>query len=353
MTERRSPYDGLPPQAFWRTGVAERPALAPEGIYTPRFRLTRKDRIATAGSCFAQHVGRALRGAGLDVLDGEPLPEAIPDETAHRFGYRLFSARYGNIYTVRQLAQLLAECDGEHAPADPVWERDGRHFDALRPGVEPEGHATPEDVMRHRAAHLAAVKAALSRASVFVFTFGLTEAWEDTATGTVYPTAPGTLAGSYDPGRHGFRNFDYTETVKDFAAVRARLRQWAPGIRFIVTVSPVPLTATASGRHVEVATAHSKAILRAACGRLVERYKDVDYVPSYEIITSQSARGTFYAANLRSVTPVGVATAMGVFLSAHGLETAAAPAPRAKAVPAPSAAEDLICEEALLEAFAK
>ena len=75
-------------------------------------------------------------------------------------------------------------------------------------------------------------------------------------------------------------------------------------MKFIVTVSPVPLTATASGQHVEVATAGSKAILRAACGRLIEKFRDVDYVPSYEIITSQTARGAFYAPNLRSVTPV-------------------------------------------------
>ena len=34
--------------------------------------------IATAGSCFAQHVGRALRGAGMQVQDAEPRPRGCP-----------------------------------------------------------------------------------------------------------------------------------------------------------------------------------------------------------------------------------------------------------------------------------
>ena len=361
MTGGASPYDGLPPEAFWRSGVAERAPLDPGALYQPRFRLTRKDRIATAGSCFAQHVGRALRGAGLDVLDGEPLPDAVPDALAERYGYRLYSGRYGNIYTVRQLDQLLTECDGEVHPAHPVWGRDGQFFDAQRPGVEPEGLDTPEDVLRHRAAHLRNVKETLSDATVFVFTLGLTEAWEDKQSGTVYPTAPGTIAGDYDPDVFGFRNFGFNDVVKDFHAVRARLKTWVPEMRFIITVSPVPLTATASGQHVEVATAQSKAILRAAAARIVERYKDVDYVPSYEIITSQTARGMYFAPNMRSVTPAGVAAAMGTFLGAHGLSAKPArprktPAPEPGPAPAPSEASreaELVCEEALLEAFAK
>lgn len=360
MAGGSSPYDGLPPDAFWRTGVAECPPLAPRNLYQPGFPLSRSDKIATAGSCFAQHVGRALRAAGLEVLDGEKLPDAVPDATAHRFGYRLFSGRYGNIYTIKQLDQLLAECDEEVRPAHPVWEKDGRFFDAQRPGVEPEGHEIADDVLRHRAAHLRATKRTLSQADVFIFTLGLTEAWEDKATGTVYPTAPGTIAGRFDPEVFAFRNHGYNDVLKAFNSVRARLKSWSPDIRILITVSPVPLTATASGQHVEVATARSKAVLRAAAARIVERFSDVDYVPSYEVITSQSARGMYFDQNLRSVTAAGVAAAMDMFLSAHGFLAAA----RQGALPeiddgTASAAfpetdeDDVICEEALLEAFAK
>ena len=194
-----SPYSDLPKRAYWRSGVAERAPLDPGDLYQPRFEVGMSTRVATAGSCFAQHVGRALRGAGLDVIDAEPLPADIPDSVATGFGYRLYSARYGNIYTARQLLQLVREAEGSYTPADPVWAKDGRHFDAQRPSVEPDGLDSPEAVQAHRAGHLAAIRSLLRQADLFVFTFGLTECWMHRDSGTVFPTAPGTIAGTYDP----------------------------------------------------------------------------------------------------------------------------------------------------------
>ena len=350
-----SPYAGLHPRAYWRTGVTERAEGDLGELYQPRFPVTREMRIMTAGSCFAQHVGRALRRAKFKVIDAEPVDRHIPDAVAERFGYRQYSARYGNLYTSRQLRQLLAESLGRLSPALPVWRRGERFFDAQRPGVEPEGHASEELVLAHRAAHLACVREAVRQADLFVFTFGLTEAWVHAETGTVYPTAPGTIAGAFDPEVFAFQNFTVTDVLADFEAARRRLKRINPEMRFLVTVSPVPLTATATGWHVEVATCYSKAVLRAACGMLVDRHDDVDYFPSFEIITSQSAGGRFYEDNLRSVTAEGVATAMGTFLGAHGVDAEAPPpAPEGRRRRrASTSAEDVACEEALLEAFSR
>lgn len=344
-----SPYSDLPASAFWKSAVSDQPALVPGDLYRPRFPINRKMRILTAGSCFAQHVGRSLRQAGFDVIDAEPAPPGLPPEAAERFGYGLYSARYGNIYTVRQLLQLHEEAYGETRPALPVWERDGRFFDAQRPGIEPDGLPLEGDVLAHREAHLRAVKQAFDEAQVFVFTFGLTEAWVHKEIGTVYPTAPGTIAGSFDPEIFAFKNFGFSEVLGDFLKFRARVLQVRKDVRFLVTVSPVPLTATASGEHVEVATAYSKAVLRAVCGELVARFRNVAYFPSYEIITSQRARGTYYAPNLRAVSEIGVKTAMESFLSAHGVK--AGPTGGAAKGEAAKSSADVVCEEVLLEAF--
>lgn len=349
-----SPYSGLEPRAFWRSAVTDRAPLDPGDIYTPRFRIRRKARIVTAGSCFAQHVGRTLKGAGYNVLDTEPPPPGMTNETAQKFGYNLYSARYGNIYTVRQLLQLLDEAEGASSPALPVWERNGRFYDACRPSVEPDGLDSPEQVAAHRKDHLAAVLEAFRAAEVFVFTFGLTEAWVHTETGTVYPTAPGTIAGQHDPAVFSFKNYTYREIMSDFVEFRRRMMAHNPGMTFLITVSPVPLTATASGQHVEVATCYSKSVLRAVCGDLHDRFRNVDYYPSFEIITSQNARGAYYEANKRNVSEQGVATAMGVFLKAQGAGPgggAAARAPRQE--PEAQPAGDVVCEEALLDAFRK
>ena len=62
----------------------------------------------------------------------------------------MYSARYGNIYTVRQLLQLAQEVAGEWNPENYIWEKDGKFYDALRPAVEPEGLNSPEEVIEHR-----------------------------------------------------------------------------------------------------------------------------------------------------------------------------------------------------------
>ncbi|EDY37492.1 conserved hypothetical protein [Cyanobium sp. PCC 7001] len=115
-------------------------------------------------------------------------------------------------------------------------------------------------------------------------------------------------------------------------------------------------------------------MLRAAAGELCAGSDDIDYFPSYEIITNPAARGLFYAANLRSVRPEGVAIAMQTFTRAHrpeaqpeaggggqrqrGHSVARLRRQRHKAAlqgAAPQtpgrARADLQCEEALLEAF--
>jgi GSCFA family protein len=354
-----SPYESLPASAFWRSGVVESDPNRMEGLYKKKFDIARTDWIATAGSCFAQHIARHLRSAGFRVLDVEPPPKAMTEETARAFGYRLFSARYGNIYTSRQLLQLLQEVTGKGAPVNIVWERNGRFFDALRPSVEPDGFASPEEVEIHRRSHLRHVERMLQKTNVFIFTFGLTEAWTDRESGTVYPTAPGTIAGHYDPGVFTFRNFTFREIYNDFVEVRSILKQLRPKIRFVVTVSPVPLTATASGRHVLAATAHSKSILRAVAGQLEQEFDDVDYFPSYEIITNPAVRSGFFCDNLRSIDQAGVAAAMHTFMSGH-LPDYAGDAPAALRAPADKkpprqdndAEDELVCEEMMLESFA-
>jgi hypothetical protein len=365
----KSPYERLPPERFWRTGVAERTPKTIEALYRKRFEISKSDAIATAGSCFAQHIARHMRQRGCNVLDVEPPPPGLDGEAAKRFGFNLFSARYGNLYTARQLLQLVLEAFGERQPVDIVWTRDGRCYDALRPGVEPNGHARPEDVLEHRAEHLAKVRNLFETTELLIFTFGLTETWQHRASGTVYPTAPGTIAGEHDPAIYELRNLGFRETLEDFRTVRQFLKGINPDLRSLITVSPVPLTATATDQHVLVATTYSKSVLRAVCGQLYAECPDLDYFPSYELIASPFSKGAFFEPNLRSVTEEGVRQVMDIFFAEHaGLAGKRGRRTRAQREQ-PSrderrrsrqqrraeqqAAEDVVCEEAMLDAFGR
>lgn len=341
------PYSDLPPAAFWRRAVAEIPADAPEAIAVPKFRLTGKTRIATAGSCFAQHMGKALRGAGLKVLDAEPAPRGISAALLQHYGYGLYSGRYGNIYTVRQLVQLLEEVRAQEPDPDLVWRRGDRFHDAMRPALDPEGLGSPDEVLQIRRRHLARLAPMLAQADLLIFTLGLTEAWRCRGSRRVYPTCPGVIAGEFDPLRHEFVNFTYPQIVEDLARLRNLLHGFNPRMQMLLTVSPVPLAATASGSHVLPATQYSKATLRAAAGDFAAAHEDVDYFPSYEIVTNPAARGAFFGEGLRQVTPEGVAAVMRSFFAAHRLKERSAEAP-------PQEEEvDLLCEEAMLEAFSE
>lgn len=357
-----NPYSGLNDSSFWRTGVAEASPDAPRDIYRKKFDITPADRIATAGSCFAQHVARNLRRNGYRILDTEALPEWMPTDIASNYGYGLYSARYGNIYTVRQLLQLIHDCRLGAVRAEDVWERDGRYYDALRPSVEPDGLESVEEVLVHRRAHLESVRQLLLDSDVLIFTLGLTEAWQRTDSGVVYPTCPGVMAGEFDPAVFSFVNFNFFDVYNDLVKVRELLIELNPSIRFLFTVSPVPLTATASGDHVLVATVRSKSTLRAVCGVMSDTFDNVDYFPSYEIVTAPNAQGKFYASNLRSVTDEGVETVMKVFFTAFppaavdaadAGTTAEGEAPTRALRRKAQEAEDVVCEDALLEAFSK
>lgn len=57
-------------------------------------------------------------------------------------------------------------------------------------------------------------------------------------------------------------------------------------MKFVITVSPVPLGTTFTGMDVISANSHSKATLRSAAGEFCAAHASVDYYPSYEMVTS-------------------------------------------------------------------
>jgi hypothetical protein len=95
-----------------------------------------------------------------------------------------------------------------------------------------------------------------------------------------------------------------------------------PDAKVILTVSPVPLMATAVDRHVLVSTTYSKAVLRVAAEAASQTLEGVHYFPAYEIVTGNHARGSYFADDLRSVREEGVRRVMSLFFE-HATEGAA------------------------------
>ena len=71
------PYSDLPPHAFWKL-CRDAGDFRVGEIYEPKFALEPGMKLATAGSCFAQNIGRYIRASDLELVDVEPAPRAMP-----------------------------------------------------------------------------------------------------------------------------------------------------------------------------------------------------------------------------------------------------------------------------------
>lgn len=305
-----SPYDNLPDCAFWRRAVADVEGVDP--VTDPPFSIGPGDSFATTGSCFAQHLSRALVKRGYHYLVTEPDGDAVD--------HAPFPARFGNIYTTRQLLQLFDRAYGLFRPLDVAWTRGGALVDPFRPRVAQ--FPTLEALVDDRKRHLACVRAMFEQCDVFVFTLGLTEAWLSACDGAAFPLAPGVAGGAPGPD-YVFHNMRPDEVADDLKQFLAKLRVVNPSVRVILTVSPVPLIATYEPRHVLVSNTYSKAALRAAVDMVRDDAPEVAYFPSYEIVT----HGRHFAEDQRSVTEEGVSRVMDIFARHYLRRTPARPQP--------------------------
>lgn len=349
----KNPYESLGEKSFWKPAVGSKSMFDISGLWDPKFKIRKQQKVVTFGSCFAQHIGNALKHRGFNWLSTEKPPFGLTGSTASDFNYNIFSARTGNIYTTTLLKQWTDWALGAKDIPKEIWEKDGRFYDPFRPVVEPNGFASPQEVTQSLHETVACFREAIETASYFVFTLGLTESWVNSEFGYEYPMCPGTVAGTFDSSSHRFVNLEFKEILKTLSQSMEQMRSINPKLKFILTVSPVPLTATNSEQHVLVATMASKSILRAVTSQLEKNRSYVDYFPSYEIINSPVFRGSFFEPNQRNVNPHGVEFVMNTFFNCliekYGNYFEEDDSPQSSAL----RAANEICEEELLGAFGK
>lgn len=352
----KNPYSELPEKSFWKLAIAQKHIFDVESLWVPKFDIKPEDKVVTYGSCFAQHIGRALRSRGFDWFIAEKSIPGLSQENIKKYNYNLFSSRTGNIYTTTLLQQWVNWALEINEIPSEVWEDNGRFYDPFRPTVEPNGFSSKEELIESRNWTVECFKESIVNADFFVFTLGLTERWINSNLSYEYPMCPGTAAGVFNDEVHSFDNLQFSQAIRALAYSLRKMRKINPKLKFLLTVSPVPLTATKSDDHVLVATMASKSILRSIAGQLACNKNYVDYVPSYEIINSPSFGGMFFEPNKRSVSKSGVSFVMDMFFNSLHNKFG----PKVEAAHIDESDEDMdenmdeaICEEELLEAFAK
>lgn len=310
----QNPYKTLPDSAFWRRSVAAVPREECDPVTSVPFEIKKSDKVATAGSCFAQHIARHLQQNGFNYYVKEAGHPLLSESLLREFNFGTFSCRYGNIYTARQLLQLFDRAFGVYETSEPMWRSGGNFVDPLRPQIQPNGFVSPYEALFDRKQHLIAVREMFETTDVFVFTLGLTESWVSRDDGTVFPLCPGVAGGEFADEKYYFKNWRVSEVIDDLNAFIKKIREVNPSVKLMFTVSPVPLVATASGNSALSATIYSKSVLRVAAEEVSEDNQGVAYFPSYEIITGHHAGNSYFTEDLRSVREEGVSHVMRTFL---------------------------------------
>jgi hypothetical protein len=263
----------------------------------PKFQLSPEEKFFATGSCFARNIESALSRQGIEVLS---FNEGLPIKS-------WFWNRY-NSFTILQ--------DFLDAFNDPSHEKclvniKDSFFDYTQFGKA----ATAEEVIRKREIVRSNFKN-IKNASTLIITLGLIEVWYDKEIDQYLNIAPSDDL-VRNPDRYELRITDYNENLAALEKLYDFLtNQLMLNLKIIITVSPVPFSTTFSGQDVIIANTLSKSTLRAVAGNFCNKHENVDYFPSYELVTLSNPNSA-WEGDKRHVRQEFVDLVMGRFISSY------------------------------------
>jgi GSCFA family len=310
LAEPHAVWDGQPSEPHFGASVRgrlEAGALVPYG--RPKFQLRPDDRFFCIGSCFARVIEHQLLYRGVPVtslaLRGEP--SEVPYQV---------NGMVSKFTTASMLNEMRWSLAGVPFP-DEALVTDGDGYRDLQLQHQ-AAHVTLERA-RERRRGVTAYFERLRESSVVILTLGLAEVWYDRLTDLYLNIAPTFDMVHRYPGRFVVQLSDYAENRERLERICDILTEHgAPGLRIVVTVSPVPLHRTFVGPDVLIVNAYGKATLRAVAGDVVRTRPNVEYFPAYEMVTVSERRAAYQDDQLHVSFPmqelIGAA-----FLEAFGI----------------------------------
>ena len=307
--QNSNPYTTLPNRAFWKLGsVVEKTngALHHSTIYEPSRKLSEHDKIVSVGSCFANEITEYIKRVSITGRGSELVQ------------LHIVNSSIGNVYTTTQFKQLLEWALFSNKAPEKFWKSPTGW---VNPYFQDQEYPTLEALIFDQTEKLNTLREDLSDATVLIFTLGLTEEWIfDGNSCLIAPQVRHQILDS-DASNCYFRKLSLEQMIDDLAAIEQLLNQLTSITNIIYTVSPVPLIATATGRHILPENEISKASLRVLASHFADDTEShANYFPSYEIIKNHRYASSFFKKNMRNVTDDAVDIVMRSFFHAHGYE---------------------------------
>lgn len=275
--------------------------------FTPKFTFDETTNFFTIGSCFARNVENYL------VNHKIPLLSKMPPVSGEFFKLSGGPDRagYQNVYTPGSVLEVSRLCQYDQ-PYNNIIETGDLHYDLLTHGLK----GVPEKDARSIRDDIKAVYDKLKNTDTLIITLGYIEAWLYKPTGSWVNQSPAEPKLRKLSDDFEFHILGYEQVYSLLNEALDNFKKINPDMKFVLTVSPVPLASTFSQEHVLVANQRSKAILHTVAQQFWKENNDVDYFPSYEMVSLSDRNLAFEEDNVH-VKQAIIARVMERFFSTY------------------------------------
>lgn len=282
-----------------------------------QFKFGRDSKFFCIGSCFAREIEDAIEHVGLLPVTKVRFLEAFEanadlfEKAANVMGR---PTAFLNRYNLGSMADLLDDIAGDRKLDTGLLYDAGNskfHDYMFSRFLKP---LSLDDCIKRRDVVAQTYRAAAEEADVFVYTFGLCEAFFDL-------DADRYLNVATDPRTAKGRNIEFRflspeENLRMGQRIISSVRKINPKARIIVTVSPVPLDVTFTTLDIVVANSLAKSTLLLTAHKLAQEFSDVHYFPSYEMVMN-SEQSKAWLWDKKHVSGSMVAHIMQRFIENH------------------------------------
>jgi hypothetical protein len=240
----------------FRTDVSVTPSTQSIGL---------KNKVFTVGSCFAEAMGTRL----------------------NRFKFAVLSNPFGTIYNPLAIHKVIQYSLYNEAPPEHTYLQNREIY--LNYDFHSENSALAKPVLKDRINNIiGSTHYFLKDADWLLVTYGTAWVYSRKDTGEL-------VANCHKMPVNTFTKSLLTEkdVVDSFQALHGMLMKLNPKLKIILTLSPV--------RHIKDTlelNSVSKAVMRVACHTIVERFRDVEYFPAYEMMMDDLRDYRFYKSDM-------------------------------------------------------
>lgn len=274
--------------------------------HSPKFKLSTETTFFTIGSCFARNIEFYMTRKKIPFLSQVPLV----DGEHFKMGGNP-RAGYQNVYTpgaVLEASRLTLRDD----PNFGIAEVEGLHYDLLTHGLKGLEIDTAKEVRQG----LIKTYNNLEKSDVVIITLGFIEAWYHNPSKAWVNQSPADPKLRKIAEEFSFEVLNENETLAILEEAIENFHKINPNLKFIFTVSPVPLGSTFTQEHILVANQRSKSTLHCVAQHLWRKYDFVDYFPSYEIVSLSERKLAFEDDNIHVKSEV-VSKVMDCFFKSY------------------------------------